>query len=180
VTKISSPPAVQLSLMVEPAVGKYLRYTHPGDIYYVNARHPLGSWIVNALARKNTIQRVNIETQRFEKYAGHLTSEFKFQLPFWYLEEVGTHIPLINNFYFNQFVLKIMYTELMINVVYHHGLREEAQIQGCIETFRDKYNLFEKEFPDERLRKKYLRLRNKYSQSKFAEVFSPGELLWRM
>jgi hypothetical protein len=181
VRKISLPPMVQLSLMVEPAVGKYLKHTHPGDMYMVNVRHPLGSWIVNSLARKNTIQRVEVDTARFERYAAHLTHEFKFQMPNWYLEKMGTYIPLLNNFYFNQFVLNIMYAELMMNIVYRHGFIAQDQIQECIELFRNKYDLFEKEFPDERLRKKYLRLRKRYDTSQaFAEVFNPGELLWRI
>ncbi len=83
--------------------------------------------------------------------------------------------------YFNQFVLNMMYTELMMNIVYHHGFREEDMIQECIEDFRDKYNILEKEFPDERLRKKYLRLRKRYDpKQNFASVFNPGELLWKM
>ena len=179
--KVSRPPAVQLSLMVEPAVGKYLRHTHPGDVYLVNARHPLGCWLINALARKNTIQRLDQDTAWAKKYIADLTYEFRFAVPLWCLDKIGTYIPAQNTFYFNQYILKLMYTELMINVVYHHGLRAQGEIQECIELFRAKYNLYEKEFPDERLRKKYLRLRNRYNKTgSFAELFSPGELLWRM
>ena len=171
---------IQLSLMVEPAVGKYLQRTHQNDIYVVNARHVLGNWIINALARKNTIQRTDSDAERYKRYASHLTHEFKFQVPEWCLEKMGTYIPLINNYYFNQFVLKLMYAELMLNIVYHHGFRGEEMIQSCIEDFRRKYNLFEKEFPDERLRKKYLRLRKQYEGAPIYETFTPGEMLWRM
>ncbi len=66
--------------MVEPAVGKYLAHTHPG-IYLVNARYPLGSWIVHALARKNTIQRYDQHTEWHCKYAAHLQHDFRFQVP---------------------------------------------------------------------------------------------------
>lgn len=178
--KKSNPPAVQLSLMVEPAVGKYLTHTHPGQ-YVVNVKHPLGSWIVNALAPKNTSNRVDMETVWFKERAEVLTYEFRFAMPLWYVSQMGTYIPVQKMVYFNRFVLNLMYAELMMNIVYHHGFRAEDMIQNCIVDFRSKYDIFEKEFPDERLRKKYLRLRKRYDPNQnFAAIFNPGELLWKI
>ncbi len=74
-----------------------------------------------------------------------------------------------------------MYSGLMMNIVYCHGLKGEEMIQRCIDNFRARYDIYEKELPDERLRKKYLRMRQDYDNSaEFARVFKPGELLWKM
>lgn len=176
----SPPVAVQFSLMVEPAVGKYLKRTYPG-MYLVNPRHVFGSWILHALARKNTIQRTDPDTRWFKERALALSYEFKFQVPVWCLDKLGTYIPIQSTVYLNNFILRLMYTELMMNIVFHHGLCEQPRIQDCIDRFRAKYDILEKEFPDERLRKKYLRLRRRYQDHEsFVEAFNPGELLWRM
>ena len=172
-------PTIMLSLMVEPAVGKYLEKTHPG-VYVVNVKHPLGSWLVHALAPKTVVQRVDLGTQWFHERGDVLTYEFRFEMPSWYFKQIGTFIPVQKMVYFNRFVLNLMYTELMMNIAFHHGYRgEEKVIQEQIEKFRQKYDIFEKELPDERLRKKYLRLRHRYGKN-FLEKFTPGELLWRM
>ncbi|WP_273210829.1 hypothetical protein [Runella zeae] len=169
-----------LSLMVEPAVGKYLEKTHPG-VYVVNAKHPLGSWLIHSLAPKKYAQRVDPGTDWFRQRGQVLTHEFQFMMPAWCFQQIGTFIPVQKMVYFNRFVLNLMYTELMMNIAYRHGyMGEDGVIQEVIEKFRGKYDIYEKEFPDERLRKKYLRLRKNLSSAEFASSFSPGELLWRM
>lgn len=169
-------PKVVLSLMVEPAVKKYLAYHHKG-VYIASLDKMLGAWLITSISPKHHCQKIDQEADWYKKRMSHLTQEFRFSISYSHLQQLGTFINAHRSVYFNNMVLKTMYMEMMINIAYAH-LYNQEQIQRCIDDFRNKYGIFEEELPDERIRKKYLRLRNSYgSKEKFRQEFSPGDFL---
>ncbi|WP_164489856.1 hypothetical protein [Runella sp. SP2] len=166
-------PKVATYIYLEPATAKYLRehFSEPLEIDYNSL---LGS-IVNLGVKKTSFK--SEKTPRKKKYE-HLTEPFKCLLGSWVAFRQGSDVPIEQCFHINRMLLKMMYAELMVYILYHHFITGGSDIQQCIDEFRDRYDIYEKEFPDERTRKMYYRIRRKYGTNVDTYIkFLPAKLL---
>ncbi|WP_028665613.1 hypothetical protein [Runella zeae] len=170
-TKEKPWPKVSVWLQLEPATNKYLKHYYK-DGYEANNETLLGSLVNLSLQKKAS-------TSSASKYA-HLTDRYRCVVGSWVAFRVGTEISLEQNFHINRLILRMMYAELMMYILYHHFISGKSDIQPCIDEFRERYDIYEKEFPDERIRKMYYRIRRTHgSDPSFYMKFLPAKLLMK-
>lgn len=167
-------PKVATWLRLEPATAKYLR-KHYQEGYDVSYETLLGS-VINLSLKKPSAKGTASEAR--EKKFEHLTERYRCMLGSWIAFRNGTDVPIEQSFHINRLILRMMYAELMIYILYHHFITQTNDIQPCIDEFRERYDIYEKEFPDERIRKMYYRIRRTYGTDPSLYMkFLPAKLL---
>ena len=166
-------PMVGVPVFLEPAAAKYLRHQH-SEPFVVNLKSLLGSVIQLSLQKKvHTI--ASLPPVRCKE----LTAVYKCSVTAPVAYRQGTEVGWDSCFHINKLVLRAMYAELMLSLLYGHLICGKTDIQPCIEEFRDCYDILEKELPDERLRKMYYRIRKSHGEDPaFYVRFLPSKLLF--
>ena len=177
--------AVGYFMSVTPAVKKYLKYWMPVK-FYLGTRKPsmymatqddlVGMWLINAFTRKTKqVKELSISDAKQMGY----TELWPFAIPIRYQENLLLPERRVPNF--NNMIIKMMYFEMLSDMEIMRSKGNVFHIQQAINDFRLRYDLYEKEFTDERIRKLYLRwrVRNNTIRSECGS-YLPGMLLGKI
>jgi hypothetical protein len=151
-------PKNMVSLWLEPMVVKYLKSNY-GEVIEADASSFIGSWIVNAMVRKNfdVFHKANeADLPKISK----LNTKIFVKVPIRYFDNAGSFIPMCRCEMFNTLVMKLFYVEFL-TFAFVNFSNKLMTIQECCSYFRAKYDIDETELGDFLLTKKFYRFRNK-------------------
>jgi hypothetical protein len=163
------------SIPVSVPVKKYLEYWKP-SVYLANQDDLVGMWLINAYTRKTKQVKV-VDKVKAEKNGYRET--WHFAIPIRYQDNLI--FPERRVMHFNNMVTKFMDFEIISDMEIMRSKGNVFHIQQAINDFRDRYNIYEKEWTDERIRKLYLRwrVRNNTIRTECGN-YLPGMLLGKI
>jgi len=171
----SHPRVVSHTMPVSVPVKKYLERWKP-SIYLATQDDFVGLWLINAFTRKTT--QVKCFSKEVALRRGY-TESWQYSIPLRYQDNVL--LPERRLIQFNNIVMKFIYLEILHDMEILRLTGNVFNIQQAINDFRVRYGMYEKDLNDERIRKIYLRFRerNNTVRSEFSN-FMPGMLLGKI
>ncbi|MEO6282169.1 MAG: hypothetical protein ABIN80_22960 [Dyadobacter sp.] len=174
---------IKHSIPVSPPVKNYLEKWYP-DSGEVNKDEFLGMWCINALVRKTVQTKTFTNSEEDIKYltSRKMTEKWSFMLPVRYNNAYpATIFPKRRVLEFQNMIMKCMYTEILQEMEMRRSRGDLNFIQSTIDNFRNKYNIRDNSFDDDRIRKMYLRFRAQKNipDSDFS-AFLPGMFLGKI
>jgi hypothetical protein len=158
---------------------KYLEKQLPSD-YNARKDDYIGMWLINALVKKTSTAKCFTYCDSDLKYLNmrKLTEKWVFVVPVRYQDSVV--LPRRRVLEFHNIIMAQMYAEIIMEIEHRKAAGEEDFIQTTIDNFRDRYKIWDRDLEDERIRKMYLRHREKNRNVGQSTVFSSGMIFARI
>lgn len=154
-------------------VKKYLENQLPED-YNARKDDYIGMWLINALVKKTSTAKCFTNSEADLKYlqSRKFTQKWTFIVPVRYQDSVV--LPRRRVLEFHNMVMAQMYVEIIMEIEHRKAAREEDFIQTTIDNFRDRYKIWDRDLEDDRIRKMYLRYRERNRSAGSSQSFSTG------
>ncbi|SEI39599.1 hypothetical protein SAMN05216327_101211 [Dyadobacter sp. SG02] len=148
------------SIPVTAPVKRYLEKHYPNE-YDVTRGDFLGTWCINALVRKTVQVTMITHDAADQKYLRDrkITDRWSFLIPVRYQDNLV--MPKRRVIEFHHMMMQFINTEIIMEMEARRLNNELNYIQVSIDSFRDRYNIRDNDLNDERIRKIYLRFREK-------------------
>ncbi|WP_176884926.1 hypothetical protein [Dyadobacter soli] len=139
---------------------KYLENQLPND-YNARKDDYIGMWLINALVKKTSSAKTFTNCATDLKYlqSRQFTEKWHFLVPVRYQDSVV--LPRRRVLEFHNMVMAQMYAEIIMEFEHRKAAGEIDFIQNTIDNFRDRYKIWDRDLEDDRIRKMYLRHRER-------------------
>lgn len=153
-------------------VKKYLENQLPPD-YIARKDDYIGMWLINALVKKTSSAKFFTNSEADLKYLQNrkFTQAWTFLVPVRYQDSIV--FPRKRVLEFHNMMMAQMYAEIIMEIEHRKAAGEEESIQTTIDNFRDRYKIWDRDLDDDRIRKMYLRHREKNRITSHAHFPSP-------